>query len=144
MSDSHIVSTLALILSVISFALSYWQSRRGAVTNVMPVLVFVYEQNGQSGQWVLQNVGNGPALNIVVADKASEESAWSNPVRLPPLPREGRFPLRVTRPKWLAASYDDIHGHQYSATCVNNDSRVRAGRVLPNWAAGEVRPYWAS
>jgi hypothetical protein len=136
MSESHepwwkqperVISTLALTISVISFALSYLQSQRGAVTSVMPVLVFVYEQ---SGQWVLQNLGNGPALNVVVAEKASDNSAWSNPIRIPPLPREGRFPLRVdVNARWLAASYNDIQGHDYSATSVNDDSRVRAGRV---------------
>ena len=137
----RLVSVIALVVSVVSFALSYLQSRKGAIASVMPVLAFVYERDGH---WVLQNLGNGPALNVVVAEKTTDTSEWSNPVRIPPLPREGRFPLPSVNvnARWLGASYNDIEGHEYTATCVNDDSRVQAGRALPRWAAGEVRPHW--
>src|SRR5215467_4188933 len=137
----RLLSITALIVSVISFSMSYLQSRRSAITGVMPVLAFVYDKEGQ---WFLQNLGNGPALNIIVAEKARNDSQWSNPVRIPPLPREGRFPLHVNvNARWLGASYMDIEGHEYSATCADDDSRVRPGRIFPNWKTDEIRPYWA-
>ncbi len=134
------LSVLALAVSVVSLLVSFLQTQRASVTGVMPVLAFVYDRDGQ---WILQNLGNGPALNVVVADKATETKEWSNPVRLPPLPRDGQFALRV-RPnvRWLGASYMDIEGHEYSATCVNDDSRVWPGRVLPRWPEEEVQPHW--
>jgi hypothetical protein len=136
----RIVSVIALVVSVISFGMSYQQSEKGAVTGMMPVLVFVYDKEGQ---WLLQNLGNGPALNIVIAEKTTDNSEWTNPVRIPPLPREGRFPLHVNvNARWLGASYTDIEGREYSATCINDDSRVKSGRVLPRWTPSEVRPHW--
>jgi hypothetical protein len=136
----RLVAVTALIVSVISFSMSYLQSRKGAITGMMPVLVFVYDKDGQ---WVLQNLGNGPALNVVVAEKANDDAQWTHPVRIPPLPREGRFSLHVNvNTRWLGASYMDIEGHDYSATCVEDDSRVTFGRVLPHWKADEVQPHW--
>jgi len=85
-----------------------------------PILVFVYDRNGQ---WLLQNLGNGPALNIVVAEKPNDNSQWINPMRIPPLAREGRVPLRVNiNASWLGATYTDIEGHDYyaSACSFNN------------------------
>jgi hypothetical protein len=136
----RLLSITALVVSVVSFSMSYLQSRSSGITGMMPVLAFVYEKDGQ---WVLQNLGNGPALNIIVAEKATDGSQWSNPVRIPPLPREGHFPLKVNvNARWLGATYMDTEGHDYSATCVEDDSRVRAGRILPHWKTNEIRPHW--
>jgi len=120
--------------------MSYFQSRKAAITGMMPVLVFVYDRDGQ---WLLQNLGNGPALNIVVAEKANDSAQWAKPVRIPPLPRDGRFPLHVNvNARWLGATYMDIEGREYSATCVEDDARVTPGRVLPQWKADEIQPHW--
>jgi hypothetical protein len=149
MADNHkswwkqperLVSMTALVVSVISFSMSYLQTRTSATTGMKPVLVFVYDRNGQ---WLLENLGNGPALNIVVAEKPNDNSQWINPVRIPPLAREGRFPLRVNiNARWLGATYTDIEGHEYSATCVEDDSRITPGRILPHWKADEIQPHW--
>jgi hypothetical protein len=76
-----ILSVRALAVSAVSFVMSYLQSQRSAVTAVMPVLAFAY---GEDGRWTVQNLGNGPALNVVVAERADDRAPWSNPVRLPP------------------------------------------------------------
>jgi hypothetical protein len=63
---SAALSSTALLVSVVTFALNYLHSRKSAVRARKPVLVFEYD--GDVG-WVLRNVGAGPALNIVVAQK---------------------------------------------------------------------------
>ena len=83
------VSVAALIVSVVSFGLTYSLSARSAVTSVRPVLVIEYSQ--QDG-WYVRNVGNGPALNVIVAMK-DKTSDWKMPVRIPPLQKDGRFSL---------------------------------------------------
>lgn len=84
---SAILSFVALIVSVFAFNLS----RRATVLGRKPVLVFEYD--GNRG-WILRNVGSGPALNIIVAQK-QPSGAWFNPVRVPPLAKDAEF-----IPKW--------------------------------------------
>ena len=61
-----LLSVTALLVSVVTFGLSFWFSWRSAVTAQRPVLVFVYQQG--TG-WILRNIGGGPALNVLVAQK---------------------------------------------------------------------------
>ena len=58
------VSVAALVVSVTSFGLTYRLSTQTATTSVQPVLVFEY--SGDIG-WSVRNVGNGPALNVLLA-----------------------------------------------------------------------------
>ena len=90
------LSSTALLLSVVTFALNYRQSRRSAVLTRKPVLVFEYD--GNSG-WILRNVGAEPALNVVVGQKRAD-GEWFNPVRVPPLSKDGKFVLQWLNPQW--------------------------------------------
>ena len=138
--SERILSVTALVVSVVSFVISYRLSQQSAVSSVMPVLAFVYEKEGQ---WAIQNLGNGPALNVVIASKMTDDRLWSNPFRLPPLAKDGRFKLSVDiNVRWLGASYNDVNGRDYSATYVRDDSRVRSGRLLPYWPDEEIKPHW--
>jgi hypothetical protein len=73
------VSIVAILLSGVTFGLSYRASRAAEQRARIPVLVFVYD--GAQG-WLLRNVGNGPALNIEVAQKVvrgERAGSWINP-----------------------------------------------------------------
>ena len=52
-----------------------------------PVLTFVYDD--ETG-WNLRNIGNGPALNVIVAQK-DVGGQWFNPVRVSPLTKDRAF-----------------------------------------------------
>jgi hypothetical protein len=78
---SAVLASTALIVSVLTFALNYRHTRRRTALARKPVLVFEYE--GTRG-WVLRNVGAGPALNVIVAQKRVGGS-WFNPARVPPI-----------------------------------------------------------
>src|SRR5262245_55869944 len=87
------VSVVALVVSVGSFGLSYNLSRQSAITSVRPVLVFQFDVNNG---WSVRNVGNGPALDVLVAMKTHETADWTQPMRVPPLSKDGEFGLQ----KW--------------------------------------------
>lgn len=70
MSGSLIIATIALFVSVVTFFINLWFGHRAAVRSRKPVLVFVYQYRpgrGPAPTWHLQNIGKGPALNVLVA-----------------------------------------------------------------------------
>jgi hypothetical protein len=95
------LASAALVISLITFVLSYRAATATERRSRLPVLVFVYDGN----RWLLRNVGNGPALGILVAQKhmkGSQAGNWYNPVRVPPShatrssPSPGWTPPRTT------------------------------------------------
>ena len=133
------ISLSAILVSIISFIFSYLLSRKSAIDAITPVLVFEYTQ--KSG-WLLRNVGNGPALNIVFAMK-SESSEWFDSVRIPPISRDGVFGL-----PWIidlnmrafGATYEDFQSRRYSTICEDDLSKIFnncifdiKGKTIPHW-----------
>lgn len=136
-----ILSALAIIISVCTFAVSFWFNWRSSVAAKRPVLVFVYE--GQTG-WVIKNIGGGPALNIVVAQKKVGGS-WFNPVRMPPLAKDKEF-----IPRWLhhvnttglGATYSDFEKRPYTSTCGNDLSVTSSGTKFGPWPEDKIGRHW--
>jgi hypothetical protein len=111
----------------------------------------VYDRQG----WLLRNIGNGPALNVEVAQKiigGEKAGTWTNPVRVPPLGRDSEIIL-----SWvghdnlhgLGAVYEDFlgadegaAGRAYTVTCGNDRNTIIPGRHLPEWTGGEITPQW--
>jgi len=146
-----VLSVAALLISTGTLGLTYraWQltDRRARI----PVLVFVLVR--EQG-WVLRNVGNGPALNIIVARQAQHgDTEWLEPTLVQPLAKDAEAPLR-----WLVedmdvavlgATYQDFAGadrsgagRTFTAICANSLSSVAPGRHLPDWPAAAVEPGW--
>jgi hypothetical protein len=116
------------------------------------VLVFVYD--GLRG-WLLRNVGNGPALNIEVAQgvvHGNQPSHWVNPVRVPPIARDKEVVL-----SWLGhdnlhalgAVYEDFlsadegtRGRVYTVTCNSDRNSIVPERHLPVWSEAEIVASW--
>ena len=138
---SAALSCIALIVSLVTFALNYRHGVRNALLARRPVLVFEYDR---AVGWILRNVGSGPALNVVVAQK-HVGGDWFNPVRIPPLSRDGRFVLT-----WLSHVNDtgfgvtctDAENVSYTSTCGNDLSRVCAGALFGPWQEHDVGRHW--
>lgn len=121
--------------------MNLWLNQRAAVRARKPVLVFV--DDPEQGCWTIHNVGNGPALNVLVAQRA--KNRWFNPVRVPPLGKDGSLPL-----KWLGrvnvtglgANYSDFEDRHYTSTLGGERSRAYEGDRLPRWEDEEIRRYW--
>jgi hypothetical protein len=92
---------------------------------------------------VLQNVGNGPALNVVVAQR--NWGQWFNPVLAPPLAREAVTPLpwlgRVNN-TGLGATYSDFEDRRYTSTLGGEIALTFEGNRLPVWSGREIRRHW--
>jgi hypothetical protein len=139
---SAVLASTALIVSVLTFALNYRHTRRTTVLARKPVLVFEYE--GNRG-WVLRNVGAGPALNVIVAQKPVGES-WFNPVRVPPISKDGEFVLRWldhVNSTGLGATYTDFEALSYTSTCENDLSAVHSGTLFGPWTESQVGRHWS-
>jgi hypothetical protein len=89
----------ALVVSVASFVISFLAARATERRARMPVLVFVY--TFEKG-WKIRNVGNGPALDVVVAQK-EVGGDWFEPRRVPPMGRDHELVL-----EWIG--HDNEHG----------------------------------
>jgi hypothetical protein len=138
---SATLSSTALLVSVVTFALNYRHTRRSTVLARKPVLVFEYD--GDQG-WVLRNVGAGPALNVIVAQKRVG-GEWFNPVRVPPLSKDGKFVLgwlNHVNTTGLGASYADTEQLPYTSTCGNDLSQVFSGTLFGPWPEGKIGRHW--
>jgi hypothetical protein len=134
-------SVAALVVSVVSFSLTYRLSTQTATTSIRPALVFEY--NGDTG-WSLRNVGNGPALNVVVAEQTNT-SVWEYPVRVPPLSKDGKLQLTWIahrNVRTLGTTYVDLDNRSYSSACTNDLSTTQKGNILGNWPDVEVSRHW--
>jgi hypothetical protein len=144
------MATVAVILSAITFALAQRFSQAADRRSRLPVLVFTYDPGGH---WLLRNVGNGPALNIIIALKMDHaDFDWQQPTRIPPISRDGEFKLA-----WLdnsdlaviAASYEDFlvadtlrQSREYTVTMKYDTNRVVPRRELPRWDVTDSMAHW--
>jgi hypothetical protein len=138
---SELLSVIALVLSAVSFIAGHRLAARSAVIAVRPVLVFEY--SGDAG-WSLRNVGNGPALDVIVQHRW-ETGNWSGPVRVPPLAPGGTFAtawIGHADVRGLGSSYADIEARPYSSTTVDDLTSTHEGNVLPQWPESSVRKHW--
>jgi hypothetical protein len=136
-----VLSSTALLVSVVTFALNYRQSQRSALLARKPVLVFEYE--GNIG-WTLRNVGAGPALNVVVAQKRGG-GEWFKPVRVPPLSKDGKFTLQWlnhVNDTGLGATYTDTEQMSYTSSCGNDLSKTFDGTLFGPWPEPEIERHW--
>lgn len=136
-----IIAVLALTVSVGTFALGYLQSERSEELQRRPILVFQYD--GAQG-WSVKNVGNGPAVNVVIVG-SELGSTWSDPVRTPPIASGGEIQLRwLTSPNLdkLGAVYSGITGSSYNTACDDDLNSFDQVNGMSNWPAGGARPMW--
>jgi hypothetical protein len=141
MSVATLIAVVSVAIAATSFVVNFRIVQRAAVRARKPVLVFV--DSPEHGCWVLENVGNGPALNVLVAQR--EFGQWINPVLTPPVGRDGTILLtwlgRVNT-SGLGAAYSDFEDHSYTSTLGGERSRTYDGNHLPEWPNGDVRRHW--
>jgi hypothetical protein len=138
MDTKTVLTFAAVVVSLASVAVTLWNYHRTAVAARKPVLTFEYGSEG----WLLRNVGNGPALNVVVARK-NPGADWFDPVRVPGFSTEGSMRLHWCahdNDHGLGASYEDSAGKSYTATCGDDLSRIFEGNRLPAWT--QIDRHW--
>jgi hypothetical protein len=133
-------SISAVVVSLFALGISTYTTWQTAVAGRRPVLVFDYSESG----WRVRNVGSGPALNVVIAQKRVG-GAWFNPVRVPPLAVGGEFVL-----KWclhvndtgLGATYFDTANRPYTSKCGNDRTTTHTGVTIPKWEEKQIGRHW--
>jgi hypothetical protein len=140
-SAAIFISAVSVAIAFVSLILNFVLNHRASVRARKPVLVFIDEP--QQGCWIVRNVGNGPALNVLVAQRRS--GRWFNPVRVTPLARDASFPLQWlgrANDTGLGASYSDFEDRRYTSTVGAEISRAYDGDRLPHWPETEIKKYW--
>lgn len=140
-SLSDLLAAAAILVSSGTLAATFWLARRQEAVGIRPVLTFVYD--GERG-WKLQNTGNGPALNVVVAQKKIGRN-WFNPVRVPPVPAGGEIILtwlNHVNSTGLGALYVDFKDRRYTSECGNDLSTVHSGHRFGPWEEQAIGRYW--
>jgi hypothetical protein len=133
-----LIALAALVVSLITFAMNYQFTRRSTVLNRKPVLVFLFRKD----DWLLRNVGNGPAMNVVIFQM--EEKEWIKPVRIPPVAKDGEFILHWVKHNvyGLGARYCDPENLPYSSTCIKDISRTQEGHIVSVLEDSKTLRYW--
>ena len=146
-----IFSGAALLISVATLGVTYRSWQLADRRSRLPVLVFL---DSPGPRWRLKNVGNGPALNIVVAQKFKHgDTEWVEPTRVPALGRDEELALT-----WVAgggnvdvpaAAYSDLvgadgrgRGRRFTTLCANNINTVEPGERIPAAVISASQPDW--
>lgn len=138
MDVKTLLTAVAVIVSLGSVAVTLFIYKRTATAARKPTLIFEYSKDG----WLLNNVGNGPALNVIVARK-NPGADWFDPVRVPGFAKDGTMRLHWCahdNEHGLGASYEDSAGKSYTVTCGDDLSRISEGNRLPAWT--RVDRHW--
>ena len=141
MSAATAIAIVSISIALTSFVVNYRFAQRASVRARKPVLVFVDDPS--EGTWVLRNVGNGPALNVLVAQR--EGGKWFNPVLVPPLGTDSSFPLSWlgrTNTSGLGTTYADFEDRRYTSTLGGERSHTYERNRLPHWDDTEVKRHW--
>ena len=130
----EILALIPVIVSVIAIIVA----NRAVTRSLRPVLVFVCEVRDKV--WCVQNVGTGPALDVLVAEKDRNEEPWARFKRLPPLPKDGKIQLR-SAPSFFAVTYHDAENHAYSTICSGYRNRLQKGHVFDEPDENQIAIY---
>ena len=135
------ISLIALVLSLIATVSSIYFSNLGLKTNVLPTLVFIY--NSANG-WSVKNVGNGPALNVIIAHQNHGANKWQAPTRLYPLAAGDKIHIKwVGRsPNKLMATYADVHNRNYTSLTDEDLTTIESKSPLIFWDETEISKIW--
>lgn len=138
---------IAFCVSMASLFTNLYLTRLTQRISVRPALVFSY--NFENG-WQISNIGTGPAMNIVIVFRDYDVGVeapplWVKPVRIPPLKKDGTYPLHWSRDEnrhGLGAVYEDLWERPYSTTCSNDLNLTKPGNLIRNIEEDEILEDW--
>jgi hypothetical protein len=145
MTVSVAISAVALAISVIVFYDNRMRQVDAARLGRRPMLVFTWDASPHHA-WVLSNIGLGPALDVVAAQRIHGE--WRHALRLPELgvgdstvvPR-GWFELSAGPD--LGVRYRSVTGERYSTRTGDDWSQSAEGwNEFPTELWQHIEPHW--
>ena len=133
------IAIVALLLSVFNIIVTLRFTHRRDVTALRPILVFTYREEG----WHAENVGNGPALDIIFHRVA--DGTVSQNVRLPTLAKGSDISLHFARHdgrQIFAATYRDVNGRPYTSQSQHDVSTTGEGFQVSRPSDSESIDRW--
>lgn len=130
-----VMNTLLAIASFCVSAVALRISVKAFVDAKPPVLAF--ERMPGAG-WIVENVGNGPAWNVVFAE-GDFEGRWLEPFKLPSISKDSSFTFEnLTVAGRLGVTYTDFDGRLHSSDCTNYITKMRKGSKPTDWPSYDV------
>lgn len=124
----------SLVISVIAVSLSYYTFRRNLRAAVRPVIAISMKTDFL---WQLENVGRGPAINLVVGH-IGERREWQDITNCYPLSPAASLSLPwIRHAVEIAAVYTDVYGGAFTSRCRANSNTVVERNDFPSW-----HPAW--
>jgi hypothetical protein len=118
---SAVVATLALCVAYITY--------RGTIRSASrPVLIFSISTGFR---WKIQNVGAGPALNVIVADRHLDGRNDSVTICYPLAAGADLELVWIKAGHELVAVYTDIFGYTFTSVCRANRNTFSTGNTFP-------------
>lgn len=141
MQTSDVIASMALFVSISTFGLGYFFNWKAERTKRKPILAFEYRPDMG---WFINNVGNGPALNIVIAFKGQFVD-WKYFVRIPALAEDSTFHISWIGhlSVWsLGAVYTDFQRIQYTSKSMHDENFIEDGNTILVPQGYEVPRHW--
>jgi len=136
-----LISIIALVVAIISTGASVYFSRLNIRTDVFPALVLTYDSDNG---WEIRNIGNGPAINIIVSHQEHDSNDWIKPTIIYPIPKDGNLNLSWVgiNPDKIAVAYSDINGNDYTSITNDDLTKINKGNQLPSFKDSEIIRIW--
>jgi hypothetical protein len=141
---SATIAAIALVVSVIVFVDNRLRAAEAARLARVPTLVFTWDPLRQV--WILTNIGNGPALDVVIVQQIGGQ--WAHPLRMPEMAVQDSNLVPARWVRWsedpgLGARYRSITGERYMTKTGGDWSQQLQGwGDVPAILWNEIEPHW--
>jgi hypothetical protein len=119
MTLSYAIALSSITISILALLVAYFSNRGSVRAASRPILIFSMVS---TFKWQVQNVGTGPAINVVVAD-CHPGGRTDSVTDCYPIASGGHLDLAWIRAGWeLKAIYTDVFGRAYSTLCAGKNT----------------------
>lgn len=143
---SDLWNVLTFCMSVAALGFSLYSFRRGRIAENRPILIFSNAEYipGMKTTWTVENVGKGPAINVLLGALDSErrwdDSEWT---QIPALPVGKPERLNAFKRGYgFVAYYQDALGNNYRSHCEENTNTINENYPRPRNIAAK-RALWS-
>lgn len=127
MNPQILLSIVAFAISLIAVVLAY--RAQSCSNRLRPVLVF---SRGSDTLWQIQNVGEGPSLQVIIADSDRHET-WTCVANCSPVGAKCTLNLPWIKNGYgLVAIYSDIDGNQFTSLYKDGVHSISRGNIYPH------------
>ncbi|MEQ8852707.1 hypothetical protein [Gimesia sp.] len=127
---------LTLVFSFFAICISLYSCKiadEAYHSSLRPILVFVLKNDGGKKRWMIENVGNGAALNIRIY-RGDLKTDWLEGKKFYPIPARTRIecPLQDACNR-LGAAYESVTKEKYHSICGDYYTALEEGEGPVEW-----------